>query len=111
MDPLESAMRELREEVGLGAHHWELLLKLDLSNSVSDEEALVFLAKDLFPVEMAPEETEELAVKRVPFQEALGMVMRGEITDAISVAGIIKANALLQTLDPSAARKRQPQQR
>jgi 8-oxo-dGTP pyrophosphatase MutT (NUDIX family) len=96
VDPLESAQRELREEVGLGARHWELILQLDLSNSVTDEEALVFLAKDLFPLEVAPEDTEDLAVRRVSFQEAIGMVMGGEIEDAISVAGLLKANALLR---------------
>ena len=95
VDPLDSARRELQEEVGLGAHRWERILEMDLSNSVTDEMSVVFLARDLYPLDASPEETEDLSVKRVPFSEAVERVMRGEITDAISVAGILKVNALL----------------
>lgn len=96
IDPLESAKRELQEEVGLAANTWELILKMDLSNSVSDEVALIYIAKDLYDVGATPEETEQLELKNIPFQEAYEMVLRGEITDSMSVAGILKANLLLQ---------------
>jgi 8-oxo-dGTP pyrophosphatase MutT (NUDIX family) len=88
-DPLEGAKRELREEVGLVAARWEPLLRMDLSNSVTDEVAYVYLAEELTQHEAAPEPDEQLLVKRLPLSEALQMVEQGEITDAISVAGLL----------------------
>lgn len=96
IDPLESARRELQEEVGLAADDWQLILKMDLSNSVSDEEALIYLAKGLEFIQANPEETEELQLKHLPFSEAYRMVLNGEITDSMSVAGILKANLILK---------------
>jgi 8-oxo-dGTP pyrophosphatase MutT (NUDIX family) len=93
--PVESAQRELREETGLVASEWTFLLEMHLSNSVSDERALVYLARGLEQGEAMPEETEQLVVKRVPFDEAYEMVERGEITDSMSVAGIIKVKLML----------------
>ena len=61
IDPLESAARELREETGLTARHWRKLLEADLSNSVSDERAVAYVAWGLTPGESEPEATEELA--------------------------------------------------
>lgn len=89
-DILDSARRELREETGLSASRWELFLRLHLSNSVTDEEAYVFLARDLSEGEPQFEETEQLAIRKLSFKEALNMVFRGDITDAISVAGILR---------------------
>lgn len=94
-DLLEGAKRELREETGLAAARWEPLLKMHLSNSVSDELAVIFLARDLTQWEASPEETEELLVKRVPLEEAWNMVQMGTITDSISVAAIMKVKLLL----------------
>lgn len=86
--PLAAAQRELLEETGLVAAHWELLGRAHLSNSVSDEEALYYLATGLTEGEPQPEGTERLQVRRVPFAEALRMVKAGEITDALSVLTI-----------------------
>jgi 8-oxo-dGTP pyrophosphatase MutT (NUDIX family) len=97
VDPLDSAKRELQEEVGLGAHRWERVLDMDLSNSVTDEAAIVFLARDIYPLEATPEETEDLSLVRVPFGVAVERVMRGEITDAISVAGLLKVHVMLSS--------------
>jgi 8-oxo-dGTP pyrophosphatase MutT (NUDIX family) len=89
-DFLESAKRELKEETGLVANRWTELLRLDLSNSVSDEEAIIFLAEDIHQEAQALEDTEkDLKIKKIPFLEALEMVMQGEITDSISVAGVL----------------------
>ena len=96
IEPLISAKRELQEEVGLAAKHWELLLELDLSNSVSDERALIYIAKELYEVDKMPEETEDLTLKHLPFKDVLHMVLSGEITDSMSVAGILKAAHVLQ---------------
>lgn len=90
--PMEAAQRELLEEAGLVAEHWTPLQVLHTSNSVTDEEAHIFLARGLRRVaEPDPEPTEDLTVKAVPFGEALAMIERGEITDAVSVAGLLRA--------------------
>ncbi|RAJ73669.1 ADP-ribose pyrophosphatase YjhB (NUDIX family) [Chitinophaga dinghuensis] len=87
-DPLDAARRELLEETGLIAREWEVLTRLDTSNSVTDEMAIIFLARGLEQQESTPEETEQLLVRKVPFEEAYRMVKDFEITDSLSVAAI-----------------------
>ncbi|MGM0945436.1 MAG: NUDIX domain-containing protein [Bacteroidota bacterium] len=94
-DLLDSAKRELKEETGLSAKKWTELLRIHTSNSVTDEEGLVYLAEDLTQGETEFEETEVLQIKKLPFEEAVAMVMSGEITDSISIAGILKAARIL----------------
>ncbi|ANH80565.1 DNA mismatch repair protein MutT [Niabella ginsenosidivorans] len=94
-DPLESARRELLEEAGLEAAQWKELLRMHLSNSVSDELAMVYLATGLVQKTPQPEETEQLQVKKLPLQEAFDMIREGLITDAISVAALQKIELLL----------------
>ena len=94
-DPLEGAKRELREEVGLVAESWQLVLETQLSNSVSDEIGLTYVARNLKEVGSTPEETEVLHVKRIPFSEAVEMVMKGQIKDGLSVASILKIKLML----------------
>lgn len=88
--PVLAAQRELLEEAGLMAEHWEEIIHMDISNSVSDEECVVFLARGLTQHTPEPEETEQLAVKKVSLQEAYDMVKRFEIRDSITVAAIQK---------------------
>jgi 8-oxo-dGTP pyrophosphatase MutT (NUDIX family) len=87
-DLLEAAKRELAEETGYTAAHWQEILRAHLSNSVSDEEAICFLARDLTPGRPRPEETEQLQTRWVPLVEALAMATDGRITDALSVLGL-----------------------
>ena len=87
---LEGIQRELREETGLEAREWRELGRLDLSNSVTDEEAALFVARGLVQGEATPEPTEALTVRWVPFDEAVAMTRDGRITDAISVAAILR---------------------
>jgi 8-oxo-dGTP pyrophosphatase MutT (NUDIX family) len=94
-DPIEGAKKELLEETGLKAEHWEQLLTMHLSNSVSDEWAIVYLARNLTQHEAMPEETEQLVIKKLPFIEAYEMVEAGIITDSMSVAAILKTKVLL----------------
>jgi 8-oxo-dGTP pyrophosphatase MutT (NUDIX family) len=91
VDPLESAKRELLEETGLQANKWTSLGKYHLSNSVTDEVGYLYLAEDLEQHEAKPEETEDLKVRRLPLEEALEMIEKGEITDTLSVIGLMKA--------------------
>jgi 8-oxo-dGTP pyrophosphatase MutT (NUDIX family) len=87
-EPLEAAQRELREETGYSARSWQEILRAHLSNSVTDEEAVCYLARDLQPGNAQPEGTERLQVRWVPFDTALDMAARGLITDALSVLGL-----------------------
>ncbi|HEY4195264.1 MAG TPA: NUDIX hydrolase [Mucilaginibacter sp.] len=90
VDPLDSAKRELLEETGLKASRWTEIQRMHLSNSVSDELSIIYLAQDLQQFEAEPEDTEQLIIKKVPFTEAYRMVCDGEITDSLSVAAILK---------------------
>lgn len=92
---LNSAIRELKEETGLTAKKWTQIMHIHPSNSVSDEEGFVFLAEQLSPGETEFEETEVLEILKLPLSEAIQKVMNGEITDAISMAGLLKAGRLL----------------
>ena len=94
VDPLDSAKRELLEETGLKATRWTELQRMHLSNSVSDELSIIFLAQDLQQFEAEPEDTEQLIIKKIPFAEAYRMVNDGEITDSISVAAILKVRLM-----------------
>lgn len=94
-EPVASAKRELAEETGLVAASWSLLQKIHLSNSVSDEFGLVFLARDLTPGIAQPEETEQLQVVKIPFAEAYKMVEENIITDSLSVAAILKVQLMI----------------
>jgi 8-oxo-dGTP pyrophosphatase MutT (NUDIX family) len=87
-DPLEGARRELREETGLEAAEWHELGRIHLSNSISDEAGVLYLATGLTSGTPSPEGTEELEVRRVPFDEALAMTRDGRITDILSVVGL-----------------------
>lgn len=85
---LQGAARELREETGVEAADWRELARLHLSNSVSDEAAILFSARAVTHGEADPEGTEQLEVRWVPFEEALAMTLDGRITDALTVCGI-----------------------
>ena len=95
IDPIISAKRELQEETGIHAATFTEIQRLHLSNSVSDEYAIIYIAQDLSIGTSSPEETEELAVQKLPFEKAYQMVIDGEITDSMSVAGILKTKLLI----------------
>jgi 8-oxo-dGTP pyrophosphatase MutT (NUDIX family) len=94
--PIDSAKRELREEVGIEATRWTEVLRMDLSNSASDEEAIIFVAQDLSFHAPEPEATEELAMRKIPFHELFQAVMRGEMRDSLTVAAVLKVQRMLE---------------
>jgi 8-oxo-dGTP pyrophosphatase MutT (NUDIX family) len=98
-DYLTTAKRELKEETGFEAKTWTEILRMHVSNSVSDEYAVVYVAQDLVVGEAEPEETEKLTIQKMPFAQALQWVMEGKITDSISVAGILKWNLMQSKID------------
>ncbi len=92
---LFSAKRELKEETGLEAKQWTLIQRVHLSNSVSDEEGFIFLAEGLTHGESELEETEaDMKVWKLPFNDALTMVLDGKITDSLTVMGLLKVARL-----------------
>lgn len=95
IDILESAQRELKEETGFTAEKWTMIARIHTSNSVTDEEGFVYLAENLTAGETEFEETEDLLIKKVSIAEAVRMVMDNEITDSLSVGGILKVARLL----------------
>jgi 8-oxo-dGTP pyrophosphatase MutT (NUDIX family) len=88
---IDSAKRELLEEVGLKATQWSEWLQLQLSNSITDELATIYLAQKLSKTHTNHEDTEDISVKHLPLKEAIKMVHSGEIVDAMSVASLLKA--------------------
>jgi 8-oxo-dGTP pyrophosphatase MutT (NUDIX family) len=95
IDPLESAKRELLEEAGLKAEYWTELLRMHLSNSVSDEVAIVYLARGLRQFEPEPEDTEKFTIRKLPFAELYQKVCSGEITDSVTVATVLKVQLMI----------------
>lgn len=95
IEPILSAQRELLEETGLTANTWKEIQRMHLSNSVSDELAIIYVAKDLTEGLAMPEETEQLKLRKLPFEEVYNMVLSGEITDSMSVAGILKLKLMM----------------
>ncbi|HSE76645.1 MAG TPA: DNA mismatch repair protein MutT, partial [Alphaproteobacteria bacterium] len=89
----------------IAARRWLEILRLDLSNSVSDESAVCYLAWDLDRSAPAPEETEILELRWLAFSDALALALGGEITDAISVATLLRIDhmRLQRTLPPALA--------
>jgi 8-oxo-dGTP pyrophosphatase MutT (NUDIX family) len=86
---LDAARRELEEETGLRARNWERMGDAHLSNSVSDEYAVWYLATGLEQGVCRPDGTERLQVRRVGLEEALRMTFTGEITDALSMLALM----------------------
>ena len=92
--PFEAMRRELAEEAGLGAQVWEPLCFFHPSNSSTEEEAFLFLATDLSPVQdHCPEDDEELMLHREPFLNCLRRVVSGEITDSLTVMALLALQA------------------
>jgi 8-oxo-dGTP pyrophosphatase MutT (NUDIX family) len=86
--PLDGIRRELREETGIEAAEWLELARVHLSNSISDEAAILYLATHLTHGTASPEPTEQLETRWVAFDDALAMTLDGRITDALSVIAI-----------------------
>ena len=93
-DPLEGAKRELAEETGLQAAEWEVILRTQLSNSVTDERMIGYLATGLSPaiVAHAADETEAIVLARAPFREVLAAVAAGDIQDMLTVAMVLRGH-------------------
>ncbi len=96
VDPIESAQRELKEETGLTAREYTKILQMQTSNCISDEIAIIYVAKGISEGIADPDDDEKLKIAKVPFSEAYRMVMDGRIEDSLSVGGILKAHLLMK---------------
>lgn len=84
-EPEAAARRELVEETGYSGGHWRELCRAELSNSLTDEVTILFVASGLEPGPSSPEGTEQLQLRWVPFVEVMAMIRRGEIADAMTI--------------------------
>lgn len=101
--PLDGMRRELREETGVEAAEWVELARVHLSNSISDEAGVLYLATHLTQGDASPEPTERLEVRWLPFDEALAMTLDGRITDALSIIGLQRVALARLTAHATAA--------
>jgi ADP-ribose pyrophosphatase len=94
-EPLEeAARRELREEIGYDVRELEHIHTYYSSKSIMRETAHLYIGRGLQPVEAVPDETEFLEVKAFPFEQALQMVLAGDIRDSMSVIALLLAARL-----------------
>lgn len=84
------AHRELEEETGFKAGRLEKILEIDLSNSLTDERCVLFVAFDLTPGAANPEPVEVLQRRSAPFQEVLAKIASGKIRDSLTVAALLR---------------------
>jgi 8-oxo-dGTP pyrophosphatase MutT (NUDIX family) len=90
-DPLDGAKRELAEETGLAAAEWREVMRAQLSNSVTDERMVGYLALGLSEAgAREADETEAITLARVPFREALDAAMAGYLPDMLTVAMLLR---------------------
>lgn len=88
-DCRHTAARELEEETGLRAGELIEILHLHTSNSITDEQGRVYLARNLTPGQQSLEDTEDIEIQKLALKDAIQMAQDGRITDAISIAGLL----------------------
>ncbi len=93
--PLDSAKRELLEETGIIAKDWQMIQTMHLSNSATDEFAFLYIAQDLEFTQSEPEETEDLQIRKIHFNDLYQAVKEQKITDSLTVAAVIKAKLMI----------------
>lgn len=91
------AKRELKEETGIKASSWiELGKPVQISNCLSMELGYLYLAQELQSGESRPDATEVLEIKKMDFGQALELVHSGQISDSLSIIGILRAEYYLK---------------
>lgn len=93
-DPFEAAKRELAEECGLVAEHYTDLGEFYPTVGYCSEIIYTWMATGLTPCAMHLDEDEFLTPEKLPFAEAVAMVLDGRIKDGKTVAAILKIDAL-----------------
>ena len=94
-DPYDCAVRELEEETGLRAGRMTLLTSLLTTPGFCTEKIAIYLAQDLSQGQTHPDEDEFLSLVRMPLEDAVAMIMRGEIRDSKTICGLLMAKEAL----------------
>lgn len=89
--PEEAAQRELRQEIGYQAQQFTLMNIMHSNKSIIRDKGYIFLAEGLIPSSATPDETEEFQVIPMPLTDALAMVTQYEMTDCVSIIGLLLA--------------------
>jgi ADP-ribose pyrophosphatase len=95
----EAAQRELQEEIGYRAEQFEWINSYYTSKSVCHETAHLYVGRGLSPSQLAPDETEFIEIQAFPFDEALRMVLDGEIMDSMSVIALLLVARQRETVE------------
>ncbi len=95
---VDAARRELAEEAGLGAATWHVLVDALTSPGMTDEAIRLYLARDVFVVDRAVQEHEEveLTTEWVPLEDAVRRVLSGEIENAMCAIGVLAADRVVR---------------
>jgi 8-oxo-dGTP pyrophosphatase MutT (NUDIX family) len=98
-DPVETAKRELVEEVGLAAENWSVLVDVAASPGFTDEVVRVFLATGLSVVdrELLGDEEADLVARKFPLTEAVDMALAGKLLNGATVGGVLAAQVIRST--------------
>ncbi len=95
--PLTCARRELIEETGFAANSWQEMGAIYPLPGYSDEKIHLFLASNLIPARQHLDVDEVLDVHEVDFQQAVEMILNGDIQDAKTITALLMANRLFQS--------------
>ena len=94
-DRLEAAKRELKEETGLTAGEWTHLSDIVTTPGFSDELISLYLARDLSAGQSHPDDDEFLNVVKLPLNELVAMIARGQVTDAKTICAVLLAEKVV----------------
>ncbi|MBE7031181.1 MAG: NUDIX hydrolase [Ruminococcaceae bacterium] len=95
-DPRICGIRELEEETGMCARSFEPLGEFYPSVGFSAETLYLYIARDLYPGKVHPDEDEFLEVEKIPLDTLVEMVMDGRIKDGKTIVAILKAKLYLE---------------
>lgn len=94
-DPFAAARRELEEETGLQAEHWQLLNRIDTTPGFCNERIAIYVATGLSQHPSHPDADEFLQLTKMPLDEAVERCMAGEINDSKTIIGLMMAQRYL----------------
>lgn len=98
-DPFDAAKRELEEETGLRAEHWQKLTTMYTTPGFCNEKISIYLATGLSQHSAHPDSDEFLRLKKIPLDDAIAQCVSGEIQDSKTLVGLLLARQILSMRD------------